>query len=369
MTRTALLASLLLAACTTPRTQIMVATDTDLSIPTEIDSIVIEVIGPDGTTQLANADVATLPAYLGVYHETGALGPVLVRAVGRRAGGDVVERRAQLDFQPERTVLLRMNLLASCVGVSCGAGETCTESGCASSLVDGTGLPDWAGMVPPLDGGGMDSSGDTSMDTSPPSDTSMDTSPPSDTSPDTPGDSSPPDSSADTSVDSALPDTGTCPGDSLPGGGCTDFARDPLNCGGAGAACTSTQVCSAGSCACRPGLTDDGAGGCVDLQSDPANCGAVGRVCANQCWDAFCLMNCGPNTSCLRACVDTESHTLNCGGCGIVCTASQVCADSACRDYTVGVGCTACPCATCPAGNNCCGYPGTSVVCVDGPCP
>ena len=63
-----------------------------------------------------------------------------------------------------------------------------------------------------------------------------------------------------------------------------------------------------------------------------------------------CLMNCGPNTNCLRACVDTESHTLNCGGCGIVCSASEVCVDSACRDYTVGVGCTACPCAACPAG-------------------
>jgi len=343
---------LLLAACTTPRTQIMVTTDTDLAIPSEIDGIVFEVTGPEGTMVTATADLTALPAFLGVYHDSGPLEPVVVRVVGQLGAVDVVERRAQLAFQPERTVVLSMNLLASCVTTMCGAGQTCTETGCRSSLVDASGLEDWTGVPPGIDGGG-------------PTDSAMDA--PVDSSPDAPVDTG-----GDVAVDTAadVPVDTTPPCDMTPTGECTDFARDPLNCGSMGTTCMAAEVCTASTCTCRPGLTDDGAGGCVDLQTDPANCGMLGEVCAGVCREGACASSCGPLDDCGGACTIGDD-VLHCGACDNACSVTEVCSRGACRGFTIGLGCTTCPCPACPVGNTCCAYPGAgAIVCVDGPaCP
>ncbi len=301
-----------LAACTSPRTQIMVTTDTDLAIPAEIDEIAIEVTGPDGDMGTANANLDALPAFVAVYHEGGALEPVTVRVVGRLAGADVIERRAVTAFQSERTVVLPMNLLASCRGASCADGETCAEGGCRSEMVAAAELADWTGMPPSVGDAGVV-----------------------------------PD-----------PDSGL------------DLSRDPLNCGRVGNGCAAAEVCISGMCTCRPEFTDDGAGGCVNLQTDPMNCGRVGNVCDDVCRRGDCTASCGSDDQCGNACTEIAGDVLNCGACEAICAANQVCADRACRTYAIGVGCTSCPCDACAPTDSCCEYPGFGdIVCVDGPCP
>ncbi len=309
-----------IAACTSPRTQIMVTTDTDLAIPSEIDAITIEVMGPEGDTRAAEVDVGALPAYLALYHESGPLSPVTVRVVGKLGGADVIERRALVAFQSERTVVLSMNLLAACATTPCADGETCAEGGCRSEMVDPGELADWTGTPPAL--------GDAGVPT----------------------------------------DTG--PADTGDGDGGLDLTRDPLNCGSVDNACASTQVCVSSTCACRPGFTADGSGGCVNLQTDAMNCGSVGNVCGNVCRGGSCASSCGPETQCDSSCTRTRNDILNCGACGTVCATNQVCVNSMCQTFTIGVGCTSCPCGTCGGSLTCCEYPGFGdVVCVDGACP
>lgn len=91
---------------------------------------------------------------------------------------------------------------------------------------------------------------------------------------------------------------GVCPTDkpnvcSVPGGGtfCTNVWGDPQNCGMCGAACAPGVGCMGGVCGgnsttcpatapaqCR---TATGMAYCSNLQSDPGNCGACGKACAS----------------------------------------------------------------------------------------
>lgn len=139
--------------------------------------------------------------------------------------------------------------------------------------------------------------------------------------------------------------------------------------GGAGGApvpctlCTDDEWCPAGSCECRPGLTQVGQE-CVDLQSSPDDCGG-GGPCAGAtpvCQGGECQASCTPPfTDCQDACVDLDNDPLNCGRCGHSCNADRVCAGSECRDVQVPTGCDACPCAECDGDFDlCCIYPGTS---------
>lgn len=147
-----------LVACTADRTEIIVAVGTDLPVPSQIDEIRIDVVGPSST--MPKSSTARLgpgepppPRTLGLVHEDGPLGPFFVRVAGRLGGGDVIERRARVSFIEGRTLLLRMDLLGRCLGVTCDASTTCAESGCRSIDVAAESLPEWTGTVPGGDAG------------------------------------------------------------------------------------------------------------------------------------------------------------------------------------------------------------------------
>jgi hypothetical protein len=329
-------AAALAAGCTTPRTELIVVSDTDLAVPDQLDRIVFEVVGPEGQMASASADPAAgLPAYLGVVHSEGALSPVEVRVLGRLGGLDVVERRARTAFQKDRTLVLPMNLFASCAGAMslCSAVETCAESGCRPVDVDESELLEWDGTPAGLDGGM-----------------------PADAMPDAEPDAEP----------DAMPDTGGCPPPlEMGSSGCTDLSRDPLNCGSAGNVCPDRRACIGGSCVCRPGLTDAG-GTCVDLLTDPANCGAVGNACSDLCRDGSCSPSCGSADACGGGCTDTDDDALNCGACGDVCASNELCEAGTCVPYALEYTCTSCPCTGCSSGG-CRRYPqGDEVVCTAG---
>jgi hypothetical protein len=165
---------------------------------------------------------------------------------------------------------------------------------------------------------------------------------------------------------------------------CRAVLDDPTNCGGCGVRCGDRQYCGDGSCVCRPGLTLCG-GTCVNTSSNDENCGRCGFECTgdstdgDSCREGRCRDGCGegfarcdPNEDTCVSGWAMRTDPINCGDCNEVCGTSQVCTGEACRTFSIGRGCTTCPCPDCGTGN-CCVYPGTAdlVVCLDArtPCP
>jgi MYXO-CTERM domain-containing protein len=158
---TRLLGSVLALACACteePLTQIVVKVESDLAIPDRIDEVRVVVIGlgpahqESGATLRASSD---LPRTVTLVHDGGSLGPIDVIARAFAAETMVVERRARVFFDADRTRLLRLRLLGECAGVACGEAETCREGGvCATSA---TALEPWPPEAP-ADGGWPDAS-------------------------------------------------------------------------------------------------------------------------------------------------------------------------------------------------------------------
>jgi hypothetical protein len=122
-----------------PRTQVMLMVDSNLSVPQQLDSLDIEVIGPNGVAKKASASL-TRQGDLPLVHTQGALAPLDVRVNGLLNGKIVVSRRALTSFVSNETRVLRLVLLQSCVEVQCNQ-LTCTEQGCQSPNVDADNLP------------------------------------------------------------------------------------------------------------------------------------------------------------------------------------------------------------------------------------
>lgn len=138
----------------TNRTEIIVAVDTDIEIPSQLSTIRVDVLSPTEIDQQASTESLStedLPATVGLSHEGGPLGPYEVRVVGRSGAAQVIERIARVSFIPGRTAVVELPLLASCVGVVCGQDETCGLGGCRSVDVDSTEYSDWSGTAPVFD--------------------------------------------------------------------------------------------------------------------------------------------------------------------------------------------------------------------------
>lgn len=144
--------------CPTDPTEIVVVVDTDLAVPSVVDRVRVDVVGIGDGARTAVADLegagaVGLPVTVGLVRTGGALGPVDVAAVGERDGGEVLRRDARVSFVPERTMMLRLDLLGRCVGVGCPPGQTCGSGGCRSIDVDPDELTPWRGDTGRIDAG------------------------------------------------------------------------------------------------------------------------------------------------------------------------------------------------------------------------
>jgi alpha-tubulin suppressor-like RCC1 family protein len=125
---------------------------------------------------------------------------------------------------------------------------------------------------------------------------------------------------------------GNCNGDVSDG--CeTDLSSNASNCGMCGNACTSEQVCSAGSCttSCGGSAPTNCSGTCANLDTDPMNCGMCGRSCSRPantratCSSGMCGFVCDPgfancNSISADGCErDTRSDPSHCSACGQAC--------------------------------------------------
>lgn len=275
------LGAAVLAACG-DRTEIVVVTDTDLSVPAELDGVRFVVVGPNGDEKTALADLdGERPVTLGLLHGGGALGPLDVTVVGERSGAEVLRRRARTGFVEGETLMLRMDLLARCTGASCPAEQSCGETGCASVEIDPASLPPWSGNPPPLEPG---------------------------------GDAGP------------LPDGGPGPSDAGPDAAARDAGRDgstepDAGCGGGcddGVECTVDE-CVDGACVNTTDATacDDGIPCTTDACDAVTGCSSTGdnRACpAGQLCDTLSGCVLGPTFTDVYAVISAQCSPCHTGG-------------------------------------------------------
>jgi len=248
--------------CTDKRTEVIVVTDTNLRVPTAVDSFRLVVTDPGGGTKETLAMLGEgqppLPRYVGLVHRNGPLGPYRVDVTARLGSTDVVGRSARFEFQKGRTLLLRLDLLSTCVGMSCGADQTCGPSGCRPVDVAPAELEEWRGPPSAGDAGCLDTEICNGVD-----------------------------DDCDGMVDEDF-----------------DLMSDPMNCGGCGVICdfrNATGSCQAGSCritACNMGFEDCdmmGGNGCETDLNDPMSCGSCTNRCRNP--DRLCC-----SMACARSC-------------------------------------------------------------------
>jgi len=364
-----------------PVTEIVVVVDSDLSVPSELDAVRIEVggAGMDRTITgpLSGPDGRPLPRTLGLVHAGGPLGPIRVRAFGILGTTDVIDREARVSFVQDQTLMLRLNLLRDCVDLfdMCPTDRTCVGGVCES--IDTPTLPPWTGVVPPI---GSDGGMDGGMDG---------------------GDGGEGGDGGD-GGDGQTCTPEVCNGldddcNSIVDDG-IDTSADPLNCGSCGNACpardNATPTCAASTCGftCGAGfgdcdgmadtgceaplntvtacsicgmacVVDHGVGNCDtgscavgscnagfdDCDVSPGNgceadlgaaatCGNCSRVCSGGtplCDGSGCISSCVlPEQQCGMSCVNTTNDVLHCGGCGTACpdeaNSSPTCAARAC---------------------------------------
>lgn len=243
---------LLLSCGHEPITEVIVIVDTDLSVPSELDSIRITVTHDDGASGEALADLAASaprPAILGLVSRAGE-GVLDVVAVGEHGGREIVRRTARVAFVRGHVVALRMDLWMRCVSRACEAAETCGDSGCRSIEILPEELTEWS------------STGDTALESDAgPDSSSMDASSdagPVDARPSDAwarADDGPPDAVGSECRSSPECDDGwTCTQDRCTGGRCVFEARD--------SACDDGLACTVDRC--------DLVEGCVYVTDDTA---------------------------------------------------------------------------------------------------
>ena len=133
MTRALLLLAALLVGCTSV-TEIVIEVDTDLAIPTEVDALRVtaDVFGGAPRTSVASLGAGEIapPRTITLLYRGGPLGPVHVEAAALLSSSVRVAATRVLAFEPGRSVRVRIDLEAACVGVPCPASQTCSAGVC-----------------------------------------------------------------------------------------------------------------------------------------------------------------------------------------------------------------------------------------------
>ncbi len=293
-------------ACGGPTSEVILSVDTDLAVPSELDSVRFTVVraGREPVERSASLLSESVPIELGLLHDGGPLGPVDAWIIGSLAGEEIVERRVRFDFVRGQSRVVRIELSRACVGVACPDDETCEDGMCRPVELRPDELPPW--MIDGGTGCGTEVCNGADDD-------------------------------CDGSIDEDF-----------------DLSTSAEHCGGCGRRCVqgpgaSAAACEAGVCVqtCLPGRGDcdgDAANGCENNLDEVDHCGS----CANSCTRFEAEMNCNEGRCELLACNEGRrdcdlnpdngcesslDDVTNCGGCGIRCSlfnAVESCGSGAC---------------------------------------
>jgi hypothetical protein len=245
----------------TPRTQLMVVADTNIS---NLQAIRFEISGDDRNESAETALPSDGPAMLALVQAGGSAGPLTITAKALRLGRTVVQRSAVVEFVPRQTRVVKLHLLERCVGVVCATGSTCSEQGCRDDELTSDDLPAWHGDAPSLSGMNADAGAQ-------------------DAGSDAAGDASSSDAADSALADSALTNCGMGPAAAV------DLQSNVEHCGMCKNVCkpvrNATAICVDGECEweCRVSYDDcddNETNGCEQLLTTDAHCGSCDNACS-----------------------------------------------------------------------------------------
>lgn len=304
-------------------TRVVVAVWSDLAVPSELDSIRIDVTGPTGNSSdifhLSASDEpgkSSLPVQLSLVPLGAEDAIFTVSAVGLYGQSEVVSQTARVSFVGEEALLLKQFLGRACVGIVCSGDTTCSAGACDQPIAVPV-LPPY-NPNEPLVGPHTNTARDSGL--------AADGLASSDDAP-TLGvreaSGSAPDSGAfDTDIADSAEEL--CIGLTSCDHNCVDINNDPENCGGCGHRCqfhNAQAFCSMGKCQLGP---------CLPGFGNPAGASANGCECVitnggvevcdgmdNNCDGLidFTLVNGIPNATCRceQQVLTVASGTPQCG--------------------------------------------------------
>jgi hypothetical protein len=245
----------------TPRTQLMIVADTNIS---NLQAIRFEISGRDDRNESAETSLPSDgPAMLALVQAGGSAGPLTITAKALRLGRTVVQRSAVVEFVPRQTRVVELHLLERCVGVICSTGTSCTEQGCQNDELTSDDLPAWQGEAPSLGGVSTDASVQ-------------------DAGSDAASDASSSDAGDSALADSGLTNCGAGPAMAV------DLQSNIEHCGVCRNACkpprNATAMCVDGECTweCRllyDDCDDNETNGCEQVLNTDAHCGSCDNAC------------------------------------------------------------------------------------------
>ncbi len=145
----------LLCACSSSPTELVLAIQSDLTVPDELDEIEVTIQGPSAmrtiNQSLSEPGAPSLPLTLSLT-PSGELGVVDIVVVGKKGGASIVGRRVRTSAIRGQSRAVSVWLLRSCVNVMCPGEQTCAERGCIPIDIDPEELPPWTGQPPAREG-------------------------------------------------------------------------------------------------------------------------------------------------------------------------------------------------------------------------
>lgn len=136
------------------RTEIIVGLATDLTAPTPLSMVHLEVLRLPEIVKIGEQDfpisgnsnnVYEIPGTYGVYSANGAADRVQINLTATDPGGLLlVKRTAVLNLVPGRTLFVRLGVISACQGMNdCPTGDTCISGRCAPDEIDSSRLPNY----------------------------------------------------------------------------------------------------------------------------------------------------------------------------------------------------------------------------------
>ena len=162
------LIALVLAVTLTPackskdNTKIVVAVWSDMVVPTELDTVFIDVTGPtsEGSKTFHLTTESALPVQLELVPLAAKDATFMVTAVGQKGANALVSQSARVSFVTGQALLLKLFLGRACEGMTCTGDTTCSAGTCSQPIATVT-LPPYdpsKPLVGPDAGAAIDSS-------------------------------------------------------------------------------------------------------------------------------------------------------------------------------------------------------------------
>lgn len=138
------------AGCSAPTTgEIMLAIDSDVALPKDLDTMSVEIANERGVVMTATfpgigeASGTPLPATLGVVVSEDPSAQVRMRVVGLSQGVERIVHEVTTTIPADRVATLRMPLQFLCLDVTCDPGQTCAAGTCVPGSIDSSSLPEY----------------------------------------------------------------------------------------------------------------------------------------------------------------------------------------------------------------------------------